>query len=160
MYRDYVINAFNSNKRFDVFTREQLAGDLLPEVTNESRIASGYNKLLNTTEEGGAQPREYTAKYAADRVRNLSTVWLGATMGCCECHDHKYDPLPTRDFYSMAAFFADVSEVAVGRQPQTPIPTPEHEAKLKEFDAQIAAAQKKRAKSRCLSASRALTTPG
>ena len=143
MYRDYVINAFNSNKRFDQFTREQLAGDLMPQVTNESRIASGYNKLLNTTEEGGAQPREYTAKYAADRVRNVTTVWLGATMGCAECHDHKYDPLATREFYSMAAFFADVAEKAVGRQDQTAIPSPAHEAKLKEHDGAIAAIEAK-----------------
>ncbi len=139
LYRDYVINAFNGNKPFDRFTIEQIAGDLLPEANNETRIASGYNRLLNTTEEGGAQPREYTAKYAADRVRNVTTVWLAATMGCAECHDHKYDPLPTREFYSMAAFFADVREKAVGRQDQTPIITPEHETKLKAQDEKIAA---------------------
>src|SRR5438445_5830957 len=84
-YRDYVINAFNRNKPFDQFTTEQLAGDLLPNPTTEQRIASGYNRLLQTTEEGGAQPKEYAAKYAADRVRNASVVWMGATMGCCEC---------------------------------------------------------------------------
>src|SRR5262249_19427388 len=100
LYRDYVIDAFNKNKPFDQFTLEQLAGDLLPSATLEQKIASGYNRLLMTTEEGGAQPKEYAAKYAADRVRNVSAVWLGSTMGCCECHDHKFDPFRTREFYS------------------------------------------------------------
>jgi hypothetical protein len=138
LYRDYVINAFNANKPFDQFTMEQLAGDLLPNATYEQRVASGYNRLLMTTEEGGAQPKEYTAKYQADRVRNASVLWLGATMGCCECHDHKYDPLSTKDFYSFAAFFADIREKAVGRQDQTPLPTTQQEAELKKLDIQIA----------------------
>lgn len=137
-YRDYVIRAFNQNKPFDQFTIDQLAGDLLPQATNEQRIASGYNRLLQTTEEGGAQPKEYTAKYAADRVRNTSVIWLGITMGCCECHNHKFDPFTIRDFYSMQAFFADVAEKAVGRQDQTPIPTPEQEAQLAEIDQRLA----------------------
>ncbi|HUQ72385.1 MAG TPA: DUF1549 domain-containing protein, partial [Planctomycetaceae bacterium] len=91
-YRDYVINAFQQNLPFDRFTIEQLAGDLLPNPTTWQQVASGYNRLLQTTEEGGAQAKEYRAKYSADRVRNVSSVWLGATMACCECHDHKYDP--------------------------------------------------------------------
>ena len=140
-YRDYVIQAFLKNKPFDQFLTEQLAGDLLPNATNESRVASGFNRLLQTTEEGGAQPKEYTAKYAADRVRNSSVIWLGLTMGCCECHDHKYDPLSTRDFYSMEAFFADVAETAVGRQAQTAIPTPEQERLVAELDQKLAAAR-------------------
>ena len=143
LYRDYVIDAFNSNKRFDVFTKEQLAGDLLPDSDWEQKIASGYNRLLNTTEEGGAQAKEYTAKYLSDRVRNVATVGMGATMGGCECHDHKYDPLPQKDFYALGAFFADVDERAVGRQPQTPVPTAEHQAMLAEVEAKIAAAKKK-----------------
>ncbi len=138
LFRDYVINAFNANKRFDQFTIEQLAGDLLPNPTIEHRIASGYNRLLQTTEEGGAQPKEYTAKYAADRVRNASTVWLASTMGCCECHNHKFDPFTTKDFYSFSAFFADIQEKAVGRQDQTPILPPDAEARLKRFDEQLA----------------------
>jgi hypothetical protein len=137
LFRDYVIDAFNANKRFDQFTVEQLAGDLLPGATNEQRIASGYNRLLQTTEEGGAQAKEYTAKYAADRVRNASAVWLASTMGCCECHNHKFDPFTTKDFYSFSAFFADVQEKAVGRQDQTPIMTPETEAAVKKLDAEI-----------------------
>jgi hypothetical protein len=123
LYRDYVIRSFNANRPFDRFTIEQLAGDLLPAPTDETRIASGYNRLLQTTQEGGAQAKEYTAKYAADRVRNVSTVWLGSTMGCAECHDHKYDPFTSRDFYSLAAFFADVKETAVGVQEPTRFPS-------------------------------------
>lgn len=141
-YRDYVIAAFNDNKPFDRFTIEQLAGDLLPDANRETRIASGYNRLLQTTEEGGAQAKEYTAKYAADRVRNLSSAWLGSTMGCCECHDHKFDPFKTRDFYSMEAFFADVNEIAIGRQVETPMPTAEQAARERALDEKIAAARK------------------
>ncbi|HEY2147442.1 MAG TPA: DUF1549 domain-containing protein, partial [Pirellulales bacterium] len=141
-YRDYVIAAFNDNKPFDRFTIEQLAGDLLPDANRETRIASGYNRLLQTTEEGGAQAKEYTAKYAADRVRNLSSVWLGSTMGCCECHDHKFDPFKTRDFYSMEAFFADVKENAIARQVETPMPTAEQAVRERTLDEKIAAARK------------------
>jgi hypothetical protein len=107
-YRDYVIKSFNDNLPFDQFTIEQLAGDLLPNPTMWQRIATGYNRILQTTHEGGAQDGEYRAKYLADRVRNFSEVWLGASMGCAECHDHKFDPYTQEDFYSLAAFFADV----------------------------------------------------
>lgn len=113
-YRDYVINAFNANLPFDQFTVEQLAGDLLPDPTLAQKVASGYNMLGMTTIEGGAQPKEYLAKYASDRVRNASSVWMGATLGCAECHDHKFDPYTMRDFYSFAAFFADLRQKGVG----------------------------------------------
>ena len=109
-YRDWVINAFNENMPFDQFTREQLAGDLLTNPTTAQQVASGYNRLLQTTHEGGLQPKEYSAIYAADRVRNVSVVWMGATVGCAQCHDHKYDPYTARDFYSLAAFFADIDD--------------------------------------------------
>jgi hypothetical protein len=138
LYRDYVIDAFNRNVPFDRFTVEQLAGDLLPGAGDAERIASGYNKLLMTTQEGGAQAKEYLAKYAADRVRNASTVWLGATLGCAECHDHKYDPFTTRDFYRFAAFFADIREVAVGPQEAVKVPTPEQSARLKTLEGEAA----------------------
>jgi hypothetical protein len=139
LYRDWVIAAFNQNRHFDQFTIEQLAGDLLPHSTAEQRIASGYNRLLQTTEEGGAQAREYTAKYAADRVRNASSVWLATTLGCCECHSHKFDPFTTKDFYSFGAFFADVKERAVGRQEQTVMATPQQQGQLDKLDQEIAA---------------------
>ncbi len=109
-FREYVIRAFNDNKRFDQFTREQLAGDLMPQPTTEDKIASGYNRLGMMSAEGGVQPKEYLSKYIAERVRNVSGAWLGATIGCSECHDHKFDPFATRDFYRMEAFFADIEE--------------------------------------------------
>ncbi|MEQ1906596.1 MAG: DUF1549 domain-containing protein, partial [Pirellulaceae bacterium] len=109
-YRDYVIEAFNSNKPFDVFTREQIAGDLLPNPNRDQLIASGYNRLGMMSAEGGVQDKEYLAKYIAERVRNVSGTWLGVTLGCAECHDHKFDPFTSRDFYRMEAFFADIRE--------------------------------------------------
>jgi Protein of unknown function (DUF1553)/Protein of unknown function (DUF1549)/Planctomycete cytochrome C len=145
LFRDYVIRAFNRNEPFDRFTVEQLAGDLLPQPTTDQKIASGYNRLLMTTREGGAQAKEYRAKYAADRVRNVSIAWLGSTMGCCECHDHKFDPFKTKDFYSLAAFFADVKETAVGMQPPNlRVPTAAQRAELRKIDERIAALQAKR----------------
>ena len=112
-FRDYVIDAFNSNKRFDQFTLEQIAGDLLPNPTPEQRIATCFNRLNMMTREGGAQPKEYLAKYNGDRVRTVSMAWLGSTLGCAECHDHKFDPYSTKDFYSMGAYFADVRQWGV-----------------------------------------------
>lgn len=109
-YRDYIMEAFNQNMPFDQFTREQLAGDLLDSPSIDQKVATGYNRLLQTSHEGGVQPREYLAIYAADRIRNVSGVWMGATVGCAQCHDHKYDPYTARDFYSMSAFFADIDE--------------------------------------------------
>ncbi len=133
-YRDYVIASFNNGTRFDQFTREQIAGDLFSDNVM-AKVASGYNHLLQTTEEGGAQAKEYAAKYAADRVRNVSTVWMGATMGCAECHDHKYDPILTKDFYRFEAFFADIYEPIVGkRDPGMPVPDAAGEAEIRRRD--------------------------
>ncbi|MCZ6673521.1 MAG: PSD1 and planctomycete cytochrome C domain-containing protein, partial [Verrucomicrobia bacterium] len=112
-YRDYVIEAFNKNKPYDEFVTEQIAGDLLPNPSVEQIVATGFNRLNMVTREGGAQTKEYLAKYAADRVRAVATTFLGSTMGCTECHDHKFDPFTTKDFYSMAAFFADVKQYGV-----------------------------------------------
>lgn len=114
-YRDYVIKAFNENKPYDQFTIEQIAGDLLPHATIEQQVASGFNRLNMVTREGGAQVGEYLAKYASDRVRTVSTTWLGSTLACAECHDHKYDPFSIRDFYTFAAYFADVKQWGVYR---------------------------------------------
>ena len=109
-YRDYVLRALRDNRPFDQFTREQIAGDLLPSATVEQRVASAYNRILRTSAEGGIQAKEYLAKYGSDRVRTTSSVWLGLTVGCAECHDHKFDPVKTKDFYAMKAFFADIKE--------------------------------------------------
>jgi mono/diheme cytochrome c family protein len=147
-YRDWIIHAFNNNMPFDQFTREQLAGDLLPNSSTSQKIASGYNRLLQTTHEGGLQPREYIAIYAADRVRNLSTVWMGATVGCAQCHDHKYDPYTLRDFYSLAAFFADIDDTShfsdgtndlpTKRAPEIMVFPPDTEARLSQLRQQLA----------------------
>jgi len=115
-YRDYVISAFNENKPFDQFTIEQLAGDLLPGATAEQKVASAFNRLLLSTEEGGAQPKDYEARMLTDRVRAVSAVWLGQTIGCAQCHDHKFDPTSQRDFYALGAFFADIKEPIIGRR--------------------------------------------
>ncbi len=141
MYRDYVIDAFNHNMAFDRFLTEQLAGDLLSGAGNEGKIASGFNRLLQTTEEGGAQAKEYQAKYYADRVRNLGVIFLGLTTGCCECHDHKFDPITTKEFYEMEAFFADIQEASVGRQGQTPFPSKEQKEKQDALAKELAVAQ-------------------
>jgi hypothetical protein len=107
-------------------------------------VATAYNRLLQTTEEGGAQAREYEAKYASDRVRNFGQVWLGGTIMCAECHNHKFDPYTAADFYSMAAFFADVQEAPIGRrEPGMPVRTPVEERRLAELTAAAAAAQQK-----------------
>ncbi len=113
-YRDYVIQSFQNNKPFDQFTIEQLAGDLLPQANQETRVGSAFNRLLLTTEEGGAQAADYQERMLADRVRAVGTVWLGQTTGCAQCHDHKFDPITMRDFYSLGAFFADIKEPILG----------------------------------------------
>src|SRR5262249_52262787 len=145
-YRDYVLDAFLKNRPFDAFTREQIAGDLLPRATTEQRVASAYNRLNRTSAEGGLQPKEYLAKYGADRVRTLSTVWLGSTLGCAEYHDHKFDPFLTRDFYAMKAFFADVQETGLvpdrGAQAwgaQLALPSDAQKQELAALDAKLAA---------------------
>ena len=138
LYREYVIDAFNNNKRYDQFTREQIAGDLIKDRTGMQLIASGYNRLNMNTREGGSQPKEYTAKYLADRVRNTSTVWMASTLGCSECHDHKFDPFTAKDFYSFGAFFADLQETPVGAQSATKVPLPQDEAKIAGINAEIA----------------------
>ncbi|WP_395138874.1 PSD1 and planctomycete cytochrome C domain-containing protein [Armatimonas sp.] len=112
-YRDWVIEAFNANMPFDRFTREQLAGDLLPNPTPSQLTATCFNRLNMVTREGGAQPKEYLHKYATDRVRTVGMAWMGMTTGCAECHDHKYDPFTQRDFYALAAYFADVKQWGV-----------------------------------------------
>ena len=138
-YRDYVIAAFNENKPFDQFTVEQLAGDLLPDSTLEQKVASAFNRLLLSTEEGGAQPKDYEARMLTDRVRAVGAVWLGQTLGCAQCHDHKFDPITARDFYSMGAFFADIKEPIIGRREEGMlVPDVDQAAELKRLEAEVA----------------------
>ena len=142
-FRDYVIQAFNGNKPFDQFTVEQLAGDLLPSGSLEQKVASCFNRLLLTTEEGGAQAKDYEARMLGDRVRAVGAIWLGQTIGCCQCHDHKFDPFTSRDFYSLGAFFADIQEPIIGaREPGMNVPNEEQAKKLAEL--QVAAADAQR----------------
>lgn len=146
-YRDYVIDAFNQNMRFDQFTREQLAGDLLENPTDQQLIATGYNRINKMTAEGGVQDKEYRIRYAGDRVRTTSTAWMGSTVGCSECHDHKFDPFSQKDFYQMAAFFADIEERGLysGAHntgiwgPSLRVHSEENKKKLAEFSAEIGA---------------------
>ncbi|MEC7907526.1 MAG: PSD1 and planctomycete cytochrome C domain-containing protein [Verrucomicrobiota bacterium] len=130
-YRDWVTKAFNENKPFDEFTIEQIAGDLLPDSTLEQTLATGFNRCNPTTSEGGAIDAEYRAVYAKDRVETTSTVFLGLTMGCASCHDHKFDPLSMADFYRFSAFFNNfdgpiMDGNAYDTRPIVTIPKPEH----------------------------------
>jgi cytochrome c553 len=120
-FRDYVIAAFNQNKPFDQMTIEHLAGDLLPNASLEQRVGSCFNKLLLTTDEGGAQAKDYEARYMQDRARAVGTVWVAQTWMCAQCHDHKFDPTLSKDFYAMGAFFADIDEPIIAA-PDSGIP--------------------------------------
>lgn len=157
-YRDYVIAAFNRNLPFDQFTREQLAGDLFADPTRDQLVATGYNRLLQTTHEGGLQLAEYRAIYQADRVRNVSGVWMGATVGCAQCHDHKYDPYTLEDFHTLGAYFADIDDEAhfkngtnalpTRREPEITVYSDEQQAELDTLDRKIADLPKDRAEER------------
>ena len=137
-YRDWVIDRFNANMPFDEFTIQQLAGDLLPDATRSQRVATCYNKLNLTTEEGGSQPKEFEIRAYADRVRNMSSVWLGSTLECAECHDHKFDPFTAEDFYRTATFFADIQERAITDRDQgIPIPTEDQKARVSALERDI-----------------------
>lgn len=147
-YRDYVLKSFLDNKAFDQFTREQLAGDFLSGV--DAWVGSAYNRLTRTSAEGGIQPKEYLAKYGADRVRTTSSVWLGSTMGCAECHDHKFDPFTQKDFYSMKAFFADIRETGLvpdrGKEAwgsQLALPTEEQRVALADLEERLTEVRRK-----------------
>ncbi len=144
-WRDWVIDAFNDNMPFDQFTVEQLAGDLLPAPTLEQRIATGFNRNHRGNGEGGVIAEEYLVEYVVDRVDTTATVWMGLTMNCARCHDHKYDPISQQDFYGVFAFFHNVPErgkaVKYGNSaPMIPAPTREQQRQLAAHDDEIARA--------------------
>jgi len=122
-WREWVINAFNRNLPFDEFTIEQLAGDLLPNATLDQKVASGFNRNCMVNFEGGADPDEYSTKYVVDRVDTTANVWLGSTLGCAECHDHKYDPFTQKEFYQFYAFFNNIPEKGLDGSKVNPVPS-------------------------------------
>jgi hypothetical protein len=146
-WRDWVIDAFNSNMPFDRFAVEQIAGDLLPNATLDQKIATGFNRNHRGNSEGGIVPEEYLVEYAVDRVETMSTVFLGLTAGCARCHSHKYDPISQREFYQLFAYFNNIPEL--GRYlkfgntpPHVKAPTAEQDARLRVLqDAHREAAQ-------------------
>jgi len=147
-WRDWVITAFNHNMPWNQFTIEQLAGDLLPGATLDQRIASGFNRNHRTTGEGGIIPEEYRVEYVADRAQTTATVWMGLTVGCARCHDHKYDPISQKDFYRLFAYFNQVPDekgFTWNYGPEEPFvkaPLPAQAAALAQMDSDISAAQK------------------
>jgi Protein of unknown function (DUF1553)/Protein of unknown function (DUF1549)/Concanavalin A-like lectin/glucanases superfamily/Planctomycete cytochrome C len=145
-WRDWVIDAYNHNMPFDQFTVEQLAGDLLPNPTLDQRIATAFHRNNRTSAEGGIVPEEFRISYVADRAETTSNVWLGLTLGCARCHDHKYDPITQKDFYSFFAYFNNVPERGLvynwgNDDPLIKAPTPQQQATLTSLDQKVKAAQ-------------------
>ena len=147
-WRDWVIKSFNTNMPFDQFTVEQLAGDLLPNPSREQRIATGFHRNEMTTSEGGAMPEEYAVKYVAGRVDTTARVWLGTSLACAECHDHKYDPISQKQYYQFFAYFNTIAENGLDQDlnpvPRLTLDTPEQRQKLEQFTKGIAALEKAR----------------
>ncbi len=146
-WRDWVINAFNRNIPYDEFTVEQLAGDMLPNATLSQKIASGFNRNHRGNGEGGIVPEEYAVEYVVDRVDTTSTVWLGLTLGCARCHDHKYDPLLQKEFYQFYAYFNNIPERGMAFKygnspPFIQAPTPAEQEQLAALDQKLGRAEK------------------
>ncbi len=145
-WRDWVIDAFNANMPFDRFTVEQIAGDLLPSPTLAQRIATGFNRNHRGNGEGGVIPEEYAVEYVVDRVDTTCTVWLGLTLGCARCHDHKYDPFRQKEFYQLFAYFNNVPErgkaIKYGNSPPyIKAPTPEQQRQVENLDRRLREAE-------------------
>jgi hypothetical protein len=149
-WRDWVIDAFNQNMAFDQFTIKQLAGDLLPDATLEDKVATGFHRNHIINNEAGAIPQEYLVENVLDRVNTTSTVWLGLTLACCQCHDHKCDPFSQREFYGLYAFFNTVPERGLdglnsNAQPLLQAPTPLDQEQLAALKERVAASERRMA---------------
>jgi hypothetical protein len=147
-WRDAVVDAYNNNLPFDQFSIAQIAGDLLPDATLQQQVLAGFNRNNGTTDEGGAIAEEYRVEYCVDRVKTTSTVWLGLTMECAQCHDHKYDPISQRDYYRFYAFFNVSSDTGMqtrkgNAEPAIPIPDPEKQKQLPAVQQQLADAKQR-----------------
>lgn len=147
LWREWVIKAFNANMPFDQFTIEQLAGDLLPNATIDQKIATGFHRNVMTSDEGGLIEEEYLNLYIVDRVNTTGIAWLGLTVGCAQCHDHKYDPLTQREYYQLYSFFANVPETGKdGVRDRNPkpflmVPSAEQQTELVRKSTELAAAE-------------------
>ena len=154
-YRDWIISAFNDNLRLDQFIIQQLAGDLLPDATRDQRLASAFNRIHRKTNEGGSVPEEFRQEGISDRIHTISTAFMALTMECARCHDHKYDPITSKDYYSMGAFFNSVDEFGLIQgggsrgtvlpQPALLLPTPEQEKQLSALQEKIITSENERA---------------
>ena len=149
-WRDWVIKAFNSNLPYDQFVTWQLAGDLLPEPTREQQLATAFNRLHRQTNEGGSVEEEYRVEYVSDRTHTFGTSFLGLTVECAQCHNHKYDPISQKDYYSLSAFFNNIDESGLYSHFTKAVPTPtllltdsEAEGKLTELEQQVIEAESK-----------------
>jgi len=147
-WRDWVIDAYNSNMPFDRFTTEQLAGDLMPDATISQRVASGFNRNHATSDEGGAFAEELRVEYVVDRVKTTANVWMGLTMECAQCHDHKYDPISQREYYQMFAYFNNTTDPGMqtrggNQSPVVNVPPREQAGKLAGLRKEIEASDKK-----------------
>ena len=147
-YRDWVIEAFNDNLPYDAFITWQLAGDLLPEPTREQRLATTFNRLHRQTNEGGSIEEEFRVEYVSDRVHTFGTAFLGLTLECAHCHDHKYDPITQEEYYELFAFFDDIDECGLYSHFTSAVPTPtlelttpEQDQRIAELTAQVAKAE-------------------
>ncbi len=135
-WRDWLIKAFNKDLPFDQFTIEQLAGDMLPKPTHEQMVATGFHRNTSFNEEGGTNPEQFRVERTVDRTNTTGTVWLGMTVGCAQCHTHKYDPISHKEYYQLYAFFNSMDE------PKLSMPTPEQDKRMKELQTELAKAKK------------------
>jgi hypothetical protein len=137
-WRDWVIAALNADLPFDRFTVEQLAGDLLPDATEAQRVATGFHRNTMLNDEGGVDAEEFRVAAVVDRVNTTAAVWLGSTLACAQCHDHKHDPFTQREYYALLAFFDATADSGVGSKPELAVPTEAERRRIERLDAKAA----------------------